>query len=204
MQKGFSFLTIANFVVCLLFLSVIFFKRSDAQANVNINLPNPFLGHIYYGSTNVLKVFDHEYPLFNTPYGEGANQVRHYDGSLHDPFDPLYGYDQHIGIDYGLIYRPVLAAATGTVTRAEWANPSNHRLSYGLHVRMQFDDNADYEFIYGHLSTLTVKQGQIVVVDETNLSSRSRILGVRGGGGVTNGELSASTVAFSISLLCNV
>ena len=82
----------------------------------------------------------------------------------------------HPAVDYPVpVGTPVRAAADGTVIKAGWADP-DHDESYGLHVRVQFDDGGDV-VIYGHASALRVKisdrikRGQIVMLSGTSGNS---------------------------------
>lgn len=65
-------------------------------------------------------------------------------------------------------YEPVLAAASGTVTRVGWANFSNRNDTYGLVIEIQHNNNSNYVTRYGHLSAVavtlnqTVQTGQII------------------------------------------
>lgn len=78
-------------------------------------------------------------------------------GYRKDPFRSKYGF--HSGIDIDAEYgEPVVATADGTVTKAGWHN------SYGKTVIVDHQDG--YETLYGHLSALTVKEGQKVTVGE--------------------------------------
>ena len=64
----------------------------------------------------------------------------------------------HPAYDYNLVYQPVLAAASGTVTRVRWYNdapecqnnPNNSACGYGLHIYIQHSNG--YVSRYGHLS----------------------------------------------------
>jgi len=173
-------------VVCLSILiwPIVVGQRETAQA-AELFQVDQFLGPIYYGSTDVWNVFDHDLPLYDIE--DGNDWVLHYDGVRYDPPIPFgFGYDQHRGIDYGLRYVPVLAAADGTVFRAGWTNPQDHRSSYGLHVRLQHDN--DYATIYAHFSSLAVRTDDNVEVDP---ESRQGILGISGNTGAcfSGGEL---------------
>jgi hypothetical protein len=45
-------------------------------------------------------------------------------------------YNGHDGIDYGISYRPVYAAADADrVMYSGWWDPQNHQASYGIYVR---------------------------------------------------------------------
>lgn len=69
--------------------------------------------------------------------------------------DWLY-YDGHDGIDYGISYRPVYAAADADrVLYAGWWDPQNHRAGLGLYVRLGHPNG--YITTYGHLSAIAVQ-----------------------------------------------
>lgn len=145
--------------------------------------PDAFLGPIFYGEEVVLRVFDHQYPLWDIdPESDedGNSFTMHYDGVVRS--EDRYGYDQHTGIDYALSYKPVLAVASGIAQRAGWASPDNHRGSYGLHVRIEHPNN--YTSVYGHLSSLAVTIDQEVTVDTNDLGNRQAIIGISGNTGV--------------------
>ena len=128
--------------------------------------PQPFLGPIYYGSKYVYNVFDHWSPCASVCV-DPNNDVLHYNGTIYfgvtgtpdatasptpthwpsaTPYipDDGYGYDEHAGIDYGLQYVPVLAAADGKVTVANWHHPSNHHLGFGLYVQLLHEEHDSY------------------------------------------------------------
>lgn len=69
------------------------------------------------------------------------------------------------------------AAAPGTVAQAGWAS-TDHRASYGLHVRI---DHADgFRTVYGHMSVLRVQTGDPIPV---NADEFQRIIGRSGNTG---------------------
>lgn len=64
-------------------------------------------------------------------------------------------YDEHHGIDYGIQYQPVFAAAdSDQVVAAGWADPQDHTADYGLSIRLHHLNG--YQTIYGHLSAIAV------------------------------------------------
>ena len=91
----------------------------------------------------------------------------HYDGVINGP-GARSSYDQHRGIDYALRYDLVRAAAPGTVAQAGWAS-TNHRASYGLHVRI--DHAGGFRTIYGHMSVLRVQTGDPIPPMLTSFSA---------------------------------
>ncbi len=149
-------LTFVNLSLCLVVLAWLFSPRTTIFAQAQP--PDPFLGPIYYGTDTVNTVFDHWWPYLSLGQQDPNDCTQHYDGSdclLNPPFG--LGYDEHDGIDYGINYKPVLAAADGVVYQAGWANESNHRDGLGLRVRIEHDN--DYRTEYGHLSIIQVQTG---------------------------------------------
>lgn len=151
------------------------------QAMQSEFIPEPFLGSVYYGQKSILKVFDHNLPLF-PPLEDGNSFVTHYDGIEYSNSSE-YGYDQHVGVDYNIVYAPILAAASGRVRYAGWSKPDNHRLLYGLHVQMTHDANPSYRVWYGHLSTLVVQTDDQITITPENIGNYERVLGISGNTG---------------------
>lgn len=78
-------------------------------------------------------------------------------GYRSDPFRSKYGF--HSGIDIDADHGdPIVVTADGTVKKSGWHH------SYGKTVIVDHQDG--YETLYGHLSALTVKEGQKVTVGE--------------------------------------
>jgi len=78
-------------------------------------------------------------------------------GYRKDPFKKRIGF--HSGIDIDAHYGdPIVATADGVVSKAGWQN------SYGKTVVITHQEG--FETIYGHLSKITVKEGQKVKVGE--------------------------------------
>lgn len=148
--------TILNFFACLVLVIWGWDDVQSAQAQ-----PTAFLNPLYFGRVPVTAVFDHQFPISQGDdlCGDNGNNVRHFDGELHTnpPFG--LGYDGHAGIDYGLNYRPVLAAASGTVQYAGWQEPANHEVGFGLFVRINHPNNNNYRTIYAHMSVVHVQTG---------------------------------------------
>ncbi len=91
--------------------------------------------------------------------------------------DYLY-YDGHDGVDFGLYYEPVVAAADGIVTYADWSTPGCTKCSFGRGVRI--DHRNGFDTLYGHLWRIDVTAGQRV--------SRGQVLGISGTTGASTGE----------------
>ncbi|MBX3058675.1 MAG: peptidoglycan DD-metalloendopeptidase family protein, partial [Anaerolineae bacterium] len=167
-------------VIVIIQLQLITYNSALAQTTPT---PAPFLGPIYYNRQNIYNIIDHNKPLASTG-DDGNDIILHYNGVSYaaTPMpDNGYGYDEHGGIDYSLKYVPVLAAANGTVIAAGWEDPSNHRGSYGLRIRI---DHGQYDTIYGHLSVLTVATGDPVEADPED---RNSIIGISGNTGAVFG-----------------
>lgn len=168
--------------------------------------PQPFLGAVYYGSSYVYNVFDHNLPCASV-CADNNNDVLHRNGITYfavtgtpDPAasptpthwptvtpyipDAGYGYDEHAGIDYGLKYEPVLAAADGKVTVADWHHHSNHHLGFGLYVQVSHEEHNSYSTLYAHLSVVTVRKDENIQADPRN---RDGIIGISGNTGAVFG-----------------
>jgi murein DD-endopeptidase MepM/ murein hydrolase activator NlpD len=91
--------------------------------------------------------------------------------------DYLY-YDGHDGWDLGLYYEPVVAAAGGIVTYADWSTPGCVTCSFGQGVRI--DHQNGFDTLYGHLWRLDVVRGQHV--------DRGQVIGISGSTGASTGE----------------
>lgn len=103
-----------------------------------------------------------------SPFSGHFNVTQTYNPPVH------YGMDM-VGIDNKNIYSTV----TGTVVDARWQNDSDHSAGYGQLVRIQ-DDNTGLYFIFGHLSSYTVKTGDKVV--------KGQLIGVEGNTGNSTGS----------------
>jgi len=78
-------------------------------------------------------------------------------GYRKDPFKRKTGF--HSGIDIEANYgQPIVATADGIVTQASWHS------SYGKTVIIKHEDK--YETLFGHLSAITVKEGDKVKVGD--------------------------------------
>jgi murein DD-endopeptidase MepM/ murein hydrolase activator NlpD len=78
-------------------------------------------------------------------------------GYRKDPFKRKTGF--HSGIDIDANYgQPIVATADGIVTQASWHS------SYGKTVIIKHEDK--YETLFGHLSAITVKEGDKVKVGD--------------------------------------
>jgi hypothetical protein len=65
-------------------------------------------------------------------------------------------YDGHDGIDFGISYRPVYAAADADqIVYAGWWDPQNHKINLGIYVRLHHANG--YNTYYGHMSSVAVQ-----------------------------------------------
>jgi murein DD-endopeptidase MepM/ murein hydrolase activator NlpD len=65
-------------------------------------------------------------------------------------------YDGHDGIDFGISYRPVYAAADADqIVYAGWWDPQNHKINLGIYVRLHHSNG--YNTYYGHMSSIAVQ-----------------------------------------------
>jgi murein DD-endopeptidase MepM/ murein hydrolase activator NlpD len=173
-KLGFLVTTVAT-------LSILAAAGSTAQVDASpASQPSAlFLSPPYYGTSEVTSVFDHELPLWGA--NDGNSWTMHFDG-VRGGAGARSSYDQHRGIDYWLRYEPIRAAAPGTIARADWANPADHRASYGLHVRI--DHTEGFRTIYGHMSVLRVQQGDEI---PASVDEFGRIIGLSGNTGLCYG-----------------
>ena len=127
--------------------------------------PTPFMYRPYYGNLTVpqrtTSFVDHDQPW----YVNDGIFVR-YDGakwtnvSIGSCTGGVNCYDGHNGYDLDLRFEPVLSVAAGTVIRAGWYDPTNHQSALGLWAAV--DHGNGYVTAYGHLSALTVYNGEQV------------------------------------------
>ena len=141
----------------------------------------PFLYPPFPGSASEESVFDHSSPN----YTQTDNRIVSYGGHVATKNCPVpapagtkppqagvcdqgYGiywsydlggwmaYNGHDGIDYGISYRPVYAAAdSDQVMYAGWWDPQNHSTSYGIYVKLHHSNG--YLTLYGHMSAIAVQ-----------------------------------------------
>ena len=65
-------------------------------------------------------------------------------------------YNGHDGIDYGISYRPLYAAADADqVTYAGWYDPQNHKSNLGIYIKLHHTNG--YYTAYGHMSAIAVQ-----------------------------------------------
>lgn len=148
-----------------------------------------FLTRPYYGFHSVTSVFDHCNPDYSID-----GKICAVEGTIalktngYDPYFPkgyaqtrggkdyLY-YDGHNGWDIALAYEPLLAAAAGTVTYADWDVSGCATCGYGMTVII--DHGNGFSTRYGHLSRIDVRNGQAVY--------RGQEIGISGNTGSSTG-----------------
>ena len=92
-------------------------------------------------------------------------------------------YDGHDGVDYGISYRPVYAAADADqVISAGWWDPQNHKLNLGINVRLHHANG--YNTYYGHMSAVSV---QACGLPGCTFIPHGTMLGISGNTGLSTG-----------------
>jgi murein DD-endopeptidase MepM/ murein hydrolase activator NlpD len=140
----------------------------------------PFLYPPYPGSASQESIFDHSTPNYtfdNRIVGFTGDEARKNCPSPPPPGIPppqsgvcnagagaywsyslgawMY-YDGHDGIDYGVSYRPVYAAADADqIVYSGWWDPQNHKINLGIYVRLHHPNG--YNTYYGHMSSVAVQ-----------------------------------------------
>jgi len=79
-----------------------------------------------------------------------------------------YKGDDHDGLDLvGVDSKRIYSTVSGTVSRAGWENPNNHRQGFGRYVRIDCVVNGVKSCAYfGHLSRIAVQVGDVVKVGD--------------------------------------
>ena len=137
----------------------------QGQSINHASTPTPFMYRPYYGNLTVpqrtTSFVDHDQPW----YVNDGIFVR-YDGakwtnvSIGSCTGGVNCYDGHNGYDLNLRFESVLSVAAGTVIRAGWYDPMDHQSALGLWAAV--DHGNGYVTAYGHLSALTVYNGEQV------------------------------------------
>ncbi len=139
----------------------------------------PFLFPPYPGSATEESIFDHTSPNYSQSDGRiitfGGHEA---DKNCPSPAPPgipppqagvcdagfgIYwsydlgtwvAYNGHDGIDYGISYRPVYAAADADrVMYSGWWDPQNHSMALGIYVKLHHANG--YITSYGHMSSVS-------------------------------------------------
>jgi hypothetical protein len=166
------------FLLCGFFLSV---RGASAEHSLAVQpAVTPFLYPPYPGTASQESIFDHSTPNYTydnivlaftgavgrkdcpVPAPPGVpppqagicntGQGGYWSYSL---ADWVY-YDGHDGVDYGILYRPVYAAADADqIVYAGWWDPQNHQINLGIYVRLHHPNG--YNTYYGHMSSVAVQ-----------------------------------------------
>lgn len=166
------------FLLCGFFLSV---RGASAEHSLAAQQAvTPFLYPPYPGTASQESIFDHSTPNYTydnivlaftgdqarkncpVPAPPGipppqagvcnAGQGGYWSYSLGD----WVYYDGHDGVDYGISYRPVYAAADADqIVYAGWWDPQNHKINLGIYVRLHHPNG--YNTYYGHMSSVAVQ-----------------------------------------------
>lgn len=174
--------SLKNALTALLF-SIVFLSVRGASAERSPALQGtiaPFLYPPYPGTASQESVFDHSTPNYTydnivlaftgdearrncpvppppgTPPPQAgvcnAGQGGYWSYSLGD----WVYYDGHDGVDYGIFYRPIYAAADADqIVYAGWWDPQNHKINLGIYVRLRHPNG--YNTYYGHMSSVAVQ-----------------------------------------------
>lgn len=143
-------------------------------------LVTAFLYPPFYGRASEESIFDHSFPDYSTSdskvvtyQGETLNKNcpsprpagtappnglcdYGYGGYWSYQLGAYIFYNGHDGVDYGVSYRPLLAAADATqVAYAGWYNPQDHRSNLGIYVRLKHANG--YDTWYGHMSAVAIQ-----------------------------------------------
>ena len=174
--------TAKNIFVAILFCGIALSVRgaSAGQDAAPARAVAPFLYPPFPGSASQESIFDHSNPVY-----QYDNKVLAYTGDIanrncpspeppgtrppqngicnagsggywsYSLADWMY-YDGHDGVDYGISYRPILAAAdSDQVVYAGWWDPQNHKVNLGIYVRLHHSNG--YQTYYGHMSSVSVQ-----------------------------------------------
>ncbi|MBK9925537.1 MAG: peptidoglycan DD-metalloendopeptidase family protein [Anaerolineales bacterium] len=174
--------SIKNFFTAILLCGILLSARgASAERDVApAQVVTPFLYPPYPGSASQESIFDH-----STPNYTYDNKVIAYSGDVANKNCPspqpsgtrppqsgvcnagsggywsyslgdwVY-YDGHDGVDYGISYRPIYAAADADqVVYAGWWDPQNHKTNLGIYVRLHHSNG--YNTYYGHMSSVAVQ-----------------------------------------------
>ena len=103
----------------------------------------------------------------NSPY-MGKFRVSQLFSAAHDGLD-LVGVDS----------KEIHSTVNGTVERAGWENPNDHKQGFGLYVRIK-KDGTDLRYYFGHMSEIKVSVGQHVNITD--------VIGIEGSTGNSTGS----------------
>jgi hypothetical protein len=146
------FLQMATLVLVL--GSILLIAPHSVYAAAAPFLTNPF----YEGTYTFWTYFDHQIPYNTAGIGTDLSGVVTYQGGAAQNVN----YSGHAGYDYAMDWKPVLAAATGTVTESKW-NYTDHSLGCGLYIKLTHTQvTPNHQTLYCHLSAMLVQTGAAV------------------------------------------
>lgn len=181
---------------------------SQRQEKVGAQAVAPFLYPPFPGSASEESIFDHTSPNYSQTdkriVSYGGHEARKNCPSPAPPGTPppqpgvcdagygLYwsydlggwmAYNGHDGIDYGISYRPVYAAAdSDRVMYAGWWDPQNHSTALGIYVKLHHSNG--YITSYGHMSAIAV---QACATNGCSSIPHGQMLGISGTTGNSTG-----------------
>ncbi len=142
-------------------------KQSTYAGTDKSQVATAFMHRPYYGSRTITQrarsLFDHDKPDYEQDgifVSYNGTRLTNVDINNCTPY--VSCYDGHNGYDLDMRFEPVLSAAAGSVIRAGWYNPVNHNDAFGLWVAV--DHKNGVATVYGHLSAITVTNGDTVGV----------------------------------------
>ncbi len=172
--------SIKNFLGVIFLCAILLFTRGASAERAALQTTTPFLYPPYPGSASEESLFDH-----STPNYTFDNRVVAFTGDVANkncPSPPPSGtpppqagvcnigsggywsysigdwmfYDGHDGVDYGISYRPLYAAADADqIVYSGWWDPQNHKINLGIYVRLHHSNG--YNTYYGHMSSVAVQ-----------------------------------------------
>jgi hypothetical protein len=142
-------------------------KQSTDAGSERSQAARPFMYRPYYGgrimTQRIRSLFDHDKPDYEQDgIFVSYNGTRLTNADINSCTPGVSCYDGHNGYDLDMRFEPVLSEAAGNVIRAGWYNPVNHNDAFGLWVAI--DHKNGMATVYGHLSAITVTNGDAVGV----------------------------------------
>ncbi|HVF25959.1 MAG TPA: peptidoglycan DD-metalloendopeptidase family protein [Anaerolineales bacterium] len=195
-------------VLTTIFLFGLFLSTRGASAErAALQTITPFLYPPYPGSASEESIFDHSTPNYTFDNrvvaftGDVANKNCPSPAPSGTP-PPQSGvcsigsggywsysvgnwmfYDGHDGVDYGISYRPIYAAADADqIVYSGWWDPQNHRINLGIYVRLHHSNG--YNTYYGHMSSVAV---QACTTPGCTFVPHGEMLGISGTTGNSSG-----------------
>jgi len=192
-------------LLCGLFLST---RGASAEPDLApLQIVTPFLYPPYPGTASQESIFDHSTPNYTYDSRVLAYNGKEAHKDCPSPAPPgvpppvagvcnagdgIYwsysladwvAYDGHDGVDYGMSYRPLYAAADADqVVYAGWWDPQNHKINLGIYVRLHHSNG--YNTFYGHMSSVAV---QACSTPGCTFIPHGEMIGISGNTGLSTG-----------------